>query len=662
MHWIRWFRAAPWIPLVLGLFLLALPAACQRSPTPTPNVSPPAATPSTPLTATATSTPPPHEAFDETLLAFGQLLEEDGSLPLATALEILAGAGIPLPGIPPRTLPGENLGPVVHAAAIVVLAQLDRLPPDVAQAVEEAFFGDLEGTVEILPEGDSSSAFLPVAYGFPSRHVSSRLARAEAAIRTYLPVIERRSGLSLTIPIQVSIATRAERDLDGTASPVEEGDGVTGCRVTFYPPAFETQAELEVTAAHEIWHCLTFLHAGTEDTRQWLLEGQAEWVASEVVTDPSPTERWWRNWVRYPQYNLWTRSYDAIGLYAVAKGRGIDVFSRLIVMYQQGNLEAISTLFGGLPAEQALLFIATSFLREPSYGPQWDLQGRGLPEDRAERLHIEVVSGRKRGARLSGAVPFSVAPIEIVVNTPETGDDILVLEGVGSALTIGAIQFPSFPLKTFRAGDQVKFCVSRENEKCLCSNGTTPAGMAEPPPRLNDTQGIAAMGSLQGEGGTAILQGYFTSLESLCLVGTWVAEARNLLAANLAPYNTMPGECDGQMTLTFREDGSFLYLADITCRGELSTGPFTVSSENASCAGTYTAEGEYLTILNSQCRGHLVIQGIPGLSPMRVPIPTDDLYAISQRMSYTIRYPSTLTYTFTTPDGKVITHTWERQE
>ena len=649
------------ISLILVLFLLAIPAACQRSPKSAPEVSTPTSIPLSSPATTPTATPQPPWEPDETLLAFGELLEEDGSLPLATALEILAGTGIPLPGIPPRTLPGENLGPVVHAAAIVVLAQQDRLPPDVVQAVEAAFFGDLEGTVEVLPEGDSSSAFLPVAYGFPSRHVSSRLARAEAAIRTYVPVIEQRSGLSLTIPLQVSVSTRAEGEIDGTASPVQEGDGVTGCRVTFYPPAFETQAELEVTAAHEIWHCLTFLYAGTGDTRQWLLEGQAEWVASEVATDPSPTAVWWRTWVLYPNYNLWIRSYDAIGLYAVAQGQGVDVFPRLISMYQQSNLEAISTLFGGLPPEQALLFIATSFLREPGYGPQWEIRGRGLPEDRANRPRIEVISGRIRGARLGQAVPFSTIPIEIEVNSPQEGEDILVLEATGPALTIGAVQFPSLSFQTFRAGDQMKFCVSRDSRECLCPDGSPPAGMSEPPPRLNDSRGIAAMGSLQGGGGTAILQGYFTSIEDLCLVGTWVADARALLAANMAPYGAAPQNCDGQMVLTFKQDGTFTYTADVTCTGNLSTGSLQVSSEGVFCTGNYVTEEGHFTILSSQCQGNLVIEGVPGMGPIRLPFPVENLYPLSQRVPYTIKAPGILTYTFVVPEDVSITQTWKRQ-
>ena len=660
-------RAFLWVLSCLwGTLLPGLLAACQRPPTPAPTMNTPTSPPPSSPTATFTMPPQPPPEPDETLLAFGELLEEDGSLPLATALEILAGAGIPLPGVPSRTLPGGNLGLVVHAAAIVALAQRDRLPPDVARAVEAAFFGDLEGTVEILPENGSSSALLPVAYGLPSRHGSSRLARAETAIRTYLPIIERRSGLALTIPLQVSVSREVKRlkdgsTLDGEAMPVKEANRVTACQIVFYPPAFRSQAVLEVTAAHEIWHCMTYLYAGTEDSREWLLEGQAEWVASEVAADPSPTAENWREWIHFPNYNMWKRSYDAIGIYAVAQGQGADIFPRLIPMYQQGNLEAISTLFGGLPVERALLFVATSFLREPSYGPQWDLRGRGLPRDRAARKRIEVASGYISGTRVK-SVPFTTIPFEITLNPPQEGDDILIVEGTGPGFTIGAVQFPGVDFQAFGPGDQAKFCVSRDNPECRCSDGSPPAGMSEPPPRLQSTQGIAAIGILQRSDDKAILQSYFTFLEDLCLAGTWVAEARELLAANMAPYGVTPEGCNGQMALTFNEDGTFTYTVEVTCQGELSTGPVTVSGEGVSCAGTYMTGEGYFVILSSQCQGNMVIKGVPGVGTLRLPFPTENLYPLSQEVPYTINAPGVLTYSFVAPpDGVLITHTWRRQ-
>ena len=598
---------------------------------------------------------------DKTLIALEGLLEEDGSLPLNTALEILAGAGIPLPGISPRTLPGENLGPVVHAAAMVVLAQMDRLPPDAVQAIEQAFFENIEGAVNILPQTeDSSSAFRPVAYGFPSQLPSSRLARAEAAIRTYLPLVEQRSGLSLTIPMQILVANESPGDgVDAVARPVQEGDrGLRSCQITFYPPAFTTQAELEVTAVHELWHCMTFLHTGTDDTRQWLLEGQAEWVASEIVADPAPTTFWWTQWFITPHRAMWQRSYNAIGLYAVPQDRGIEVFPRLLSMYDMSNLEALSYLFAGQAPEQALLAIATSFLREPGYGPQWNLRGRGLPPLEMRVRATLDLRGGPNTMTLSTARPLNAMPTLILVQPPEEAE-ILVIQGVGPHFTLGAVQFPGQSFQVFGPDEQVKFCV--DNEPCRCPDGTPPAGLADIPPPLTASEGIGVAASLPGGGGALGLKGEYTSIEELCLVGTWVADARTLLAANMASYGASPRNCNGQMVLTFKQDGTFTYTADVTCTGELSTGSFGVSSEGLRCTGSYRTEKGNLVILDNQCQGDIVLEGVPGIGTMRLPFPFENLLPVSQPVPYTIQTPGLFTYTFTMPDGSDVTHTWKRQ-
>ncbi len=93
-----------------GLLLLGSVLACrfpevmaneleQGPPTPPREVSP-----------GGKPTPQAAAEPDETLLALGDLFDAEGRLPLETALQVFAGTVAPLPGVTPRSLPGENQG------------------------------------------------------------------------------------------------------------------------------------------------------------------------------------------------------------------------------------------------------------------------------------------------------------------------------------------------------------------------------------------------------------------------------------------------------------------------------------------------------------------------------------------------------------------------
>lgn len=649
--------------VVSGLLLLGSVLACrfpevmanelgQGSPTPPRQVIP-------------ESNPTPQVAAepDETLLALGDLFDAEGRLPLETALEIFAGTVAPLPGVTPRTLPGENQGAAAHLAAQVILLRLDELTPEIAAAVEEALFGNIVDEVEIPPsnsdEGGASrdSGFLPVSYSPSAPGQGTEIERLAQLIAKIRPRIESRSGLTLGVPVRAARSgetpTTGSLVTDAVARPLEEHGSMSACQVVFYKPAFENDRKLEYVVAHELWHCFEFKHAGTGIRREWLIEGQAVWVASEVVDDPVPVSFWWQQWLITPHRSMWQRSYNALGLYAAAQASGADAFSALIGMYRLGNEEAVSHLFGDVPVEDALLRVSMSFVRAPAFGPEWETHGRGVP-DAGVRADFQISTSPDR-ISLKTARPFGALPLDIQVKV--TDKDFLRLSGFGN-FTVAAVEFPGVEARSFGRSGSLVYCLS---ERCTCPDGSPPYDLSEPPPKIGGPNGVGAVGSLGG-GGEFGMRAELSTIEEACgIIGTWVSPAPAILAANMAPYGGPASDvdCEGQTVLTFRGDGTFAASSEGECRGATDAGAIVVTGE-VTCSGTYEDRRASFVVLESACEGEMTVHGIPGMpGGLRVPI-TDNILGPAE-YPYTIRQDR-LTYTFTMPDGNTVQHEFTRQE
>ena len=611
--------------------------------------------------------PLPRGEPDKTLLALGELFDEEGRLPLETALEIFSGTVAPLPGTAPRTLPGENQGAAAHIAAQTILQRMEELPPEVASAVEEALFGNIVEEVEIPPgnrdEGGASQDsgfFLPASYSHSALRQGTEIERLAQLIAKIRPRIESRSGLVLSVPVRAARSGETPTTEDGglvvnaVARPMEENGSVSACQVVFYEPAFENDQKLEFVVAHELWHCFEFEHAGTGISRQWLIEGQAEWVASEVVDDPTPASLWWQQWLITPHRSMWQRSYNAVGLYAAAQASGADAFGALIGMYRLGNEEAISHLFGGVPVEEALLTVSMSFVRAPEFGPEWETHGRGVP-NAGVRADFQISTSPAR-ISLRTARPLGVLPLSIQVKV--TDKDFLRLSGLGN-FAVAAVEFPGVEASSFDRSGSLVFCLS---DRCTCPDGSPPYNLSEPPPKIGRANGVGAVGSLGG-GGEFGMRAELSTLEEACrgLVGTWMSPWPAILAANMASYGGVPAEvnCEGETVLTFHEDGTFEYSSQGECRGSTSSGAIVVSGDVA-CSGTYEDLGTSFVIRASSCDGELLVEGIPGMSGgLRLPL-TDNVFDPAE-YPYTLN-GNQLTYTFTMPDGNVVQHEFTRRE
>jgi len=294
---------------------MASPKA-QPSPTPLtveqrPN---PAREPSPTLAPAATPTPLPSGPPDQTLLALGELVDEEGRLPVQTAMEIFAAYVAPLPGVTPRQLPGENPSPAVEVAVRVLVSDLDALPPEIATAVEQAIFGGVEEWLEIPPSGSQSTldrllGALALALSPPpvrAQDDSPDLEGLRAVVEETRDRVEARSAIRLRLPIRVGLNPRLPPDVGAEAFGQTVRGRLGACRIVFNPAFLGDPSVVEFLAAHEVWHCMQFDYAGWPlDGRLWLSEGQAAWVGAEVAT-PAPffTTGWWDTWLGAPDQSL----------------------------------------------------------------------------------------------------------------------------------------------------------------------------------------------------------------------------------------------------------------------------------------------------------------------------------------------------------------------
>jgi hypothetical protein len=141
--------------------------------------------------------------------------------------------------------------------------------------------------------------------------------------------------------------------------------------------------------AHETVHCAqhAFLPSVGARMPPWVEEGTASYLAgliAQQLGQPVVLPEW-RGWLRYPEYSLFTRAYDALGFYAMIAQSGIEPWERVRQVMRAaagGNSQAAyATAISGVPAE----FFETwgpGLARNPGFGAQWDYQGPGIIRSR----------------------------------------------------------------------------------------------------------------------------------------------------------------------------------------------------------------------------------------------------------------------------------------
>lgn len=152
------------------------------------------------------------------------------------------------------------------------------------------------------------------------------------------------------------------------------------CQITLATSAHG--GELRATIAHEVFHVFQAVLSETmkNETRpnnEWLMEGSATWVETDLVHSVPAGRDWWTIYLRSPRAPLFTRGYDAVGFFGHLAASGISPWGRFRAIFRQTSNEGAYAA-----AEVNKTFLdteASAFFREPALGSAWDEHGPDLP-------------------------------------------------------------------------------------------------------------------------------------------------------------------------------------------------------------------------------------------------------------------------------------------
>ena len=172
------------------------------------------------------------------------------------------------------------------------------------------------------------------------------------------------------------------------AAGAEKGPAV-GCVIELSIKT-HTNGELRATIAHEVFHAFQAVMSGTvanfnRPGNDWLIEGSAQWVESELISQDRGARIEWRRYLRSPATTLFTREYSAIGFFGHMASSGISPWTRFAMMFAATDSPA-AWLAGVGGEEDYLDSEASAFFREPGLGPAWDERGPNVPFEHGSEL------------------------------------------------------------------------------------------------------------------------------------------------------------------------------------------------------------------------------------------------------------------------------------
>jgi hypothetical protein len=190
----------------------------------------------------------------------------------------------------------------------------------------------------------------------------------------------------------------------------------------------------EALGLHELMHCVQaeyLAQAGrTARPPAWVEEGTAHWANATVLADwkgrsESGLDGAWKAWLDSSELDLWTRSYDGIGFFALLKHQGVDPWTRIgpIVVAGSGynSPAAYRVATEGLPNLQREWGPTDAIMRAPH---RWDLDGPLMVRDHVPSERIADGSRVSQPVASLGArgLALNITADVILVN-PSPGID-----------------------------------------------------------------------------------------------------------------------------------------------------------------------------------------------------------------------------------------------
>jgi hypothetical protein len=148
----------------------------------------------------------------------------------------------------------------------------------------------------------------------------------------FFEVVESPKTLIPT-PIGPALGTTACHDASGF------GGGPPVTCVILVAKLPHLNGEIRQPIAHEVFHGFEAVMSGTlanfdsKPTKDWLIEGAATWVESDLIHKDRSARSDWKAYLKTPATLLFSRTYSAIGFFGHLASSGISPWSRFKAMF-----------------------------------------------------------------------------------------------------------------------------------------------------------------------------------------------------------------------------------------------------------------------------------------------------------------------------------------
>ena len=337
-------------------------------------------------TSTSTSTRPAGpSAWQRALDQIGP----DGSVSKSTALAAFVLAIGPLPGVPRPAGPAQAIFDG-SSAVRWLLEYYSQLTPGQRSAALRML-----GLRAPSAQGTGLTSYIARQGGSAGPVPGS--AKDLQLERQAVEEIGSRLHVQLTIPVQVFENQTQVRPAGKPAAAyvvTEDAQGrwygkdpASKCTIFINPSAHSVDDDgqyFHQLMVHEVFHCFEAQLAGSignfyRPGVAWLIEGAAEWVASDIVGKDTDARDQWETYLATPTRSLFSRSYDAIGFFGhLYPSEGVSPWSALPAMLRAGSNHAAYKAAG--IGEGFLNTEASIFFDSPALGGHWYQHGQqGIP-------------------------------------------------------------------------------------------------------------------------------------------------------------------------------------------------------------------------------------------------------------------------------------------
>lgn len=482
----------------------------------------------------------------DVLDGFAGVLAEDGTLPLETALSMFAATFGDVPGVEPSTVAAPDESVVVRTIA----ADLASLTPE-QRAVVEGFLAGSAVPLDQLPTTspsglrraggiDQAVSIVREALGLFNTRLGLAVPESFIAIEE-LPMVEPNGTRNFGDPLNAAY-TFGQYVGDDTAA--------TNCVMRLNRDAIAPDDMFRSQIAHELFHCFqAFVHPARAYPL-WASEGGAGWIGEDFAHGSAMSATWWASWISRPQRPTHLRSYDAIGMYAIADRMGVNVHRLAMDLTGSGSFASYAAAVG-----DAGLDLWGTHYGDPAWGDRYAVAGPGMIADIAPRAAFTPVLDGGPSFVTDGRTDPGTAAQPVQFAAP--GD---VLRVVGYAGVHGGMRF----------GDGTEASPRSNTDFCLAASGCAcPAGSAGGGPTQQVTSNEVFVGL--GPSSAAGPQFEAMSLERFCaaaspvppgaedgrdacLVGRWVS-TRAIMPTDASLNETVGGGAG--VVQVFAADGTF---------------------------------------------------------------------------------------------------------